>query len=194
MIQDEYKKTIVVWTDNKADQKTLRKIIRGLKFHPVIVESDKVGDVLKIHCFLIFARGCLVQSDFFDTRRTALSNGELTFVFIDNSRPFPNVSPKNIIQLDITKPINVKSLIKKLSLTIDRFSKRRAAMNKKLSRLFYIYTLLKETGSVSMEDVLFRTKISKRTYYRDIETIKDVCVDMRIEGTGVTGNYWTVDR
>ncbi len=193
MIQTEYNKTIVVWTDSKQDQKTLTKIIRGLRFHPVVIETDRVRDVLKIHCFLIFAKGGLVQSDFFETRRIALKIGELTIVFIDDSRPFPNVSPKNIIQLDIKKSVDVKSLIKKQSLEIGRFNKRREAMKKKLSRLFYIYTLLKETGSVSMEDVLFRTKIKKRTYYRDIETIKDICVDMRIESTGIAGNYYTVD-
>lgn len=193
MIKDEYKKTIVVWTDSKPEQKILVKIIRGLKFNPVIIATDNVQDVLKVHCFLIFATGRLVQADFFDTRKTALRSGELTCVFIDDSRPYPNFSPKSVIQLDISKPDEVKNLIKKKSKEIDLFSKRRLAMEQKLKRLFYIYTILKETGSIRMEDVIFRAKISKRTFYRDIETIKDICVDMRIESSGTTGDYWVAD-
>lgn len=193
MIKDEYKKTIVVWTDSKPDQKVLAKIIRGLKFNPVIIATDNVRDVLKVHCFLIFAKGRLVQADFFDTRKTALRSRELTFVFIDDSRPYPNVSPKSVTQIDLSIPDEVKNLIRKKSIEIELFSKRRLAMEKKLNRLFYIYTLLKETGSVRMEDVLFRAKISKRTYYRDIETIKDICVDMRIESSGTTGDYWVAE-
>ena len=189
MIINEYKKTIVVWTDNTSDQMTLAKIIQRLKFSPVIINNENVGPVLKIHCFLIFAKGSLIPSDFFDTRNVALRNGELTVAFIDDSRPYPTrFSSKDTIQLDITKPNDVQSLIKKLSTEVDRFNKRREAMKKKLNRLFYIYTLLKETGRVSIEDVLFRTEISKRTFYRDMEIIKDICVDMEIEST--PGCFW----
>lgn len=191
MIKHGYNKTIVIWTDNESDQKMLTKIIKGLRLYPVIMDTDNVKEVIKTHCFLIFAKGSLVQSDFFDTMRTGIKNGELTFVFIDDNRPYPNVSPRSIIQLDINNPDDVKSLIKKQAIVAERFNKRREAMNKKLSRLFYIYTVLMETGNVKMEDVLYRTKISKRTFYRDMEIIKDVCLDIKIEST--PGCYWNRD-
>ena len=57
-------------------------------------------------------------------------------------------------------------------------------MKKRFNRLLYIYTLFNETGGVNMDEVLFRTNISKRTYYRDIETIKEICVNMKIESLG----------
>lgn len=193
MIVNEYKKTIVVWADDYSTQMTLSKIIKSLKLSPVIFKNDNIKAVLKIPCFLIFAKGDLMPSEFIMARKVALSNGELTIAFFDDDRPYPkSYSSKGIIQLDITKPDDVKSFIEKLSKEVDRFSKRREAMKKKLNRLFYIYTLLKETGSVSTEDVLYRTAISKRTFYRDMETLKDICVDMQIEGS--SGTYYNHGR
>jgi hypothetical protein len=182
MIIREYIKTIVIWTDDKTAQKELKKTISGIGFHPVIIDTNNVQEV---------AKGGLVQSDFFDTMRTGIKEGEITFVFIDDSRPYPNVSPKSILQMDISNPDDVKSFIKKQANVAIRFKKRREAMKTKLSRLFYIYTLLTETGSVKMEDVFFRTKISKRTFYRDMEVIKDVCTEFRIEST--PGCFWNRD-
>jgi len=189
MIKNEYKKTVIVWTDDTTQQKILVKIITSLKLNPVIFNSNNVGPVLKVHCFLILVKGSLIPSGFFDARNVALRTGELTVTFIDESKPLTKeYSVKNTIQLDITKPNEVTTYIKNLSLKVDSFSKRREALKKKLNRLFYIYTLLKEKGSVSIEDVLFRTEISKRTFYRDMETLKDICFDMQIEGCA--GTYY----
>lgn len=189
MIKNEYKKTVVVWTDDFDDQQILVEIIKSLKLNPVVFKNEKVGPVLKVHCFLILAKGGLIPADFFDTRYVALRTGELTVMFIDESKPLSTkYSVKNTIELDITKPNEVMTYIKNLSLKVDSFSKRRDAMKTKLNRLFYIYTLLKETGRVSKEDVLYRTEISERTFYRDMETLKDICVEMQIEGCD--GTYY----
>jgi hypothetical protein len=189
MGNDAYKKTIILWTDDPDDQKTLTSIIKSLKYRPVLVKTDNAEEVLKIHCFLIFAKGSLIPSDFTDIRESALRNGELTIVFIDDSRPFPTrSSARDIIQRDISKTNEIRSLILKIALSLDRFIVRRETMKKRLSRLFYIYSLLTETGSITMEDVLYRTQIGKRTFYRDLEIIKDICTEMKIEST--PGYFW----
>jgi hypothetical protein len=184
MIRYDYKKTVVIWTDDKKVQEDLKKIVKELRFNPKVVDNADNTEVMAIHSFLIFAKSSLVQADFFDKRSIAIRSGELTIVFIDSSRPYPKFSSMDIDQINISNKEEVKSVIIQKSIQAAKFQRRRVAMKKRFNRLFFIYTLLKETGGVKMDDMLFRTKISKRTYYRDIETIKEICVDMNIESLG----------
>jgi len=184
MIRYDYKKTVVIWTDEKEIQADLSKIVKDLGFNPKVVDKVDNQEVLATHCFLILAKGSMVRPDFFEIRSLAIKSGELTFVFIDSERPYPKSSSLHIDQINIYNEEEIKSLIIQRSKVVAKFQRRRDAMKKRFNRLFFIYTLFKEAGVVRMDDVIFRTGISKRTYYRDIETIRDICVEMKIENTG----------
>lgn len=188
MIKAGYDKTIVIWTDNETDKVTFSKIIKGIKFHPVICETE--AEVLKIRSFLIFARDHIVPPRFVDHERIRknLKDGELKIMHIEDTG-FKPLRMRSYF-VDSALPEDVISKIKHQAKIAEKFNCRRIAMKNKLTRLFYIYTQFESKGEVHMSDVIDKTGISKKTFYRDLEIIRDICVDtMSIENPSNTTTY-----
>ena len=191
MREQGYNKTILIWSDKESDKVTLTKIIKGLKFHPIVFENmDNDVDVSKTRCFIIFARGYLVPSQFFVERREILNQvnaGELKFVFLDDD-VIRLHTPPNSIRLFIANKDEIKEVIKKQAKEAGKFNKRRIAMKKQVGRLFYIYTQLNDKGCFSMKEIIDLSGISKRTFHRDIELINKILIN-RTVALDYTGNY-----
>ena len=192
MIKNEYHKTVFLWTDDEADLSVLSEIILKMGLQAILCGSEK--DLLQYPGFLIFAKESNIYSLFFEYNpqiTKKINENELQLIVIDEFIGYH--IPKHI------KKIKIKSLDDSEIFTIiDLAAKNAMLINKKyeifktkLNRIFYIYTQLTEKGEVTFNDVLDKTKISKRTFSRDIKTIKDVCQDKSIEfDTYINGYMW----
>lgn len=188
----EYRKTIAVWTDNKADQVTLSVIINGKGYVPFICEKEI--DLLPIPYFLLFAKYSREASWFIGTNneiRKKVMDGDLKCVVLyhltdpdfhkDISRGY--YFPKDVIKIDMdTLNLNeINGIIGTQAQKARGIGKRNEALNIKLNRIFYIYSQLVDNGQISIDVILERAKITRRTLSRDIKTIRDVCIDKSIK-------------
>ena len=192
MVVPGYNKTVAIWSSNPSDIGILTEIIMGLKLNSITCETTEA--FLNSRCFIVFASGKMVSSHFFISNPAVekkVVEGELKFVFIDDERP--SFYPRNSKVVDIHNPSSVKDIILKQAKETEKFNIRREALKNKLGRIFYIYTQLIEKGVVHMDDVLDKTHITKRTFYRDMEVIKQVCPSMRIENTSGERSYVNLD-
>lgn len=188
----EYRKTIALWTDNMADQETFSMIIRENGYQPLICE--KQDDLLPISYFLLFAKNCREVSHFIITNkkiRKNITDGDLKFVVLnhwsdsnclyDISRGFHFPEDTIKIDMDSFSKKEINGIIEKQAEMAQKISKRNEALNIKLNRIFYIYSQLVDKGEIKVDEILERTRITRRTLSRDIKTIRDVCIDKSIE-------------
>jgi len=196
----EYKKTIAVWTDNKADQKTLSMIISGKGYMPFICEKE--DDLLPIPYFLLFAKYCREAAWFIGANndiRKKVTDGDLKCVVLYHltDSEFPkDISrgysfPKDAIKIDMDtlSKNEIMGIIENQAQKAQKISKRNEALAVKLNRLFYIYSQLVDKGEISVKEMLEKAHISRRTLSRDIKTIREVCIDKSIENYSDSNVY-----
>lgn len=192
MMKYEYRKTIALWTDNKADQETLSMNISENGYHPFVCEKE--DDLLSVPYFLLFAKYSREAAWLIGANkeiRKKVTDGDLKCVvlyhladpnyFDDVSRGFH--FPKHTIKIDMDtfNKNEINGIIDNQAKKAQKISKRQKALGVKLNRLFYIYSQLVDKGEISVEETLEMTHISRRTLSRDIKTIRDVCIDKSIE-------------
>jgi hypothetical protein len=188
----EYRKTIAVWTDNKADQATLSVIINGKGYVPFICEKE--DDLLPIPYFLLFAKYSSEAFNFVYSNyeyRKKVTDGDLKCVVLyhltdpeshkDISRGYHFPTDVIKIDMDSLSGNEINKIIESQAQKAQRIGKRSEALNIKLNRIFYIYSQLVDNGQISVDVILERAKITRRTLSRDIKTIRDVCIDKSIE-------------
>ena len=124
----------------------------------------------------------------------------LTFMMLSCSTPTGNKAPmKNVSDyIKVTSPLPFAKVSKTLIIkgqakVAQKYNKRREALKKRMGRIFYIYSQLMDKDEFDSKDVLDRCEVSKRTFYRDMEIIKEVCIDLNIENIG-DGKYSIRDR
>lgn len=201
----EYRNTIAVWTDNKADQVTLSVIINKKGYVPFICEKE--DDLLPIPYFLLFAKYSREASWFIGTNneiRKKVTDGDLKCVVLyhlADSNYFDDISrgyhfPKHVIKIDMdTLNLNeINGIIDTQAHKAHKINKRQEALIVKLGRLFYIYSQLVDNGQISVEEVLEKAQITRRTLSRDIKTIRDICIDKSIENQSDFNVYVMKDK
>lgn len=111
-----------------------------------------------------------------------IENLEVFFVIIGTTRKF---IPQPLNVKRIFNPISgKKQIVSMLEIYKDfqqKLNQRDKALKKKLNRLFYIYHQLYEKESIKMNEILRLTKVSKRTIFRDFQTIREVLVTQTIK-------------
>jgi hypothetical protein len=161
------------------------RIINDLRLHHIIFENtDNDVDVINTNCFIIFAKSLLVPSQFFMDRKEFLqkvNDGEVKIVFLDDDSTLriQNIPPK-AQRINVADEAEIKKWIKMRGKKPEKGDKRRMALKTKVGRLFYIYSEIYPDSSVSMEDILYRSGISKRTFHRDIELINEILWDKKV--------------
>jgi hypothetical protein len=191
-MKHEYKKTIAVWTDIKADQDILSTIISGKGYDPFI--SEKEDELLSIPYFLLFAKYSREAAWFIGANkeiRKKVTDGDLKCVVLyhlADPKYFDDISrgfhfPKDTIKIDMdtVNKNEITGIIEKQANKAQKISTRKEALSVKLNRLFYIYSQLVDKGEISVTEILEKAHITRRTLSRDIKTIRDVCIDKTIE-------------
>ncbi len=111
-----------------------------------------------------------------------IENLEVFFVIIGTARKF---IPQPLNVKRIFNPISgKKQIVSLLEIYKDfqqKLNQRDKALTKKLNRLFYIYHQLYEKESIKMTEILRLTKVSRRTIYRDFQTLREVLVTQTIK-------------
>jgi hypothetical protein len=133
---------------------------------------------------IVFVEEHLLDATFFRDEQLfdRIENLDVFFILIGTTKKFIP-QPLNIKR--IFDPISgKKQIISILEMYKDfqqKLNQRDKALTKKLNRLFYIYHQLYEKESIKMTEILRLTKVSRRTIYRDFQTLREVLVTQTIK-------------
>jgi len=148
----------------------------------IILKSN--DDVIKCSKQIVFVDEDLLDPLIFKNEEllTKIEEFDLLLVIIGSKKSFQSEHYYSS-RIDKSELNNktIEILIKKWYTLNGNVTKRDLALNKKLTRLFFIYHLLEQENAVSLDYLINKTGFSKRTIQRDIKTLRDVVVSSKIE-------------
>jgi hypothetical protein len=171
-----------VWSDNQETKKSIQLILE--KRDQEYSEISSMHDIMDNKEIILFVDEDLLSSNFFFTNKLIcerIENGQWQFIilgFKKKFKPLPYMvkrtyqSIKNSDEIEKSVSLLKKSILKPKS--------RDYTFAKKMNRLFYIYHCLYEKESISFEEVQSFSKISRRTFQRDLQTLREVLVTQKI--------------
>lgn len=171
-----------IWESNKKNERIIHEISSNRNGSFLAISS--IDEVINEEKVTLFVDENLIELDFFSRNKAICDKIEkLEWVLIlighkKKFKPLPYLAKrikstiKDLRELEIALDILEKTRNNPLS--------RETTFNKKMNRLFYIYYCLTDRDSVTYEEIAFVSGVSKRTFQRDIKTLKEVLATQNI--------------
>jgi hypothetical protein len=180
-----------IWCKDERNIKLLTGAIqKHKKKYAVIENTDSISAEKKV---IVFAEEDLLSNTFFEDNKDITKKiDDLSWKFIiigtkQKIKPFPYMAKR------MDKKLEDENQISLLILNIDKSSKKnkksKNILNKKLSRLIFIYQTLYETEKISFDDIKKVSNISNRTFLRDIQTLNEALLVQTITKKGIIEFY-----
>jgi len=147
-------------------------------------EITAINDVIKEKELVLFIEEGILDYDFFHKNEIICKkiNSLQWIVFLIGNtkkfKPLPYLIKRTRKVLRNQDAINrAIDLLVSAKLTPNS---RENLFHKKMNRLFYIYYCLTDRDSVTYEEIAYVSGISKRTFQRDIEVLKEILITQKI--------------
>jgi hypothetical protein len=171
-----------IWCENEQNIKLLQTAISQITDNYLVLKNIK--SIFKKPKVVVFVEEELLHESFFgDNKNTCEKIEDLQwFVIVIGHKkklnPFPYMAKR------IDKPLKsisqIAPVLDKISTSAQKPNSRNNVLAKKLNRLFYIYHCLYEKETITYEEVKSISKISKRTFFRDLDTLREVLLTQTI--------------
>lgn len=167
-----------LWQLNGSNDNILRNIAQ--ERNGTFLSITNINSVINKNEVVLFIDEELIEKDFFSKQKAInekIKKLEWIVIILGNRKKFKPLPylvkrTRNIIR--DPKMVNIAlDQLEKAKLTPNS---RKNILNKKLNRLFYIYYCLSDRDSVTYEEIAFVSGVSRRTFQRDIQTLKEVLV------------------
>jgi hypothetical protein len=172
----------VIWESDGKNENTLREI--SLERKCSFLSITDIKTILNKKELVLFIEEDLLEKDFFSKNKAICEKIEkrdwivILFGHKKKFKPLPYL---------VKRTRNIIRDPKELNIALDQLEKARLTpnsreniFNKKMNRLFYIYYCMTDRDSVTFEEIEFVSGISKRTFQRDIQTLKEVLITQKI--------------
>ncbi len=171
-----------IWCENEQNIQLLQTAISQISDNYLILKNMK--SIFKKPKVVVFVEEELLHESFFGDQKNICEKIEdlQWFVIVIGSKkklnPFPYMAKR------IDKPLKsvsqIAPVLDKISTSAQKHNTRNNVFSKKLNRLFYIYHCLYEKETITYEEVKRISNISQRTFFRDLETLREVLVTQTI--------------
>ena len=170
-----------IWCENLHNIQVLKDAFEmHSKKYAVI---DNIKTIIKKPKAVIFAEEDLLSHSFFiDNKNVTKKIDELSWVFIiigtkRKIKPFPYMIKR------MNKNLKSEKQISEILSTLSKAKKKpkqNNVLSKKINRLIYIYVNLYEKETITYDEINSVSLISKRTFLRDLETLRDILITQTI--------------
>ena len=171
-----------IWCENEQNIQLLQTAISQITDNYLVLKNMK--SIFKKPKVVVFVEEELLHESFFGDNKNICEKIEdlQWFVIVIGSKkklnPFPYMAKR------IDKPLKsvsqIAPVLDKISTSAQKHNTRNNVFSKKLNRLFYIYHCLYEKETLTYEEVKRISNISQRTFFRDLETLREVLVTQAI--------------
>jgi hypothetical protein len=171
-----------IWCENEQNIQLLQTAISQISDNYLVLKNMK--SIFKKPKVVVFVEEELLHESFFGDNKNICEKIEdlKWFVIVIGSKkklnPFPYMAKR------IDKPLKsvsqIAPVLDKISASAQKHNSRNNVFAKKLNRLFYIYHCLYEKETITYEEVKRISNISQRTFFRDLETLREVLVTQAI--------------
>jgi hypothetical protein len=171
-----------IWCENEQNIQLLQTAISQITDNYLVLKNIK--SIFKKPKVVVFVEEELLHESFFGDNKNICEKIEdlQWFVIVIGSKkklnPFPYMAKR------IDKPLKsvsqIAPVLDKISASAQKHNSRNNVFAKKLNRLFYIYHCLYEKETITYEEVKRISNISQRTFFRDLETLREVLVTQTI--------------
>ena len=171
-----------IWCENEQNIQLLQTAISQITDNYLVLKNMK--SIFKKPKIVVFVEEELLYESFFGDNKNICEKIEdlQWFVIVIGSKkklnPFPYMAKR------IDKPLKsvsqIAPVLDKISASAQKHNSRNNVFAKKLNRLFYIYHCLYEKETITYEEVKRISNISQRTFFRDLETLREVLVTQTI--------------
>jgi hypothetical protein len=171
-----------IWCENEQNIQLLQTAISQITDNYLVLKNMK--SIFKKPKIVVFVEEELLHESFFGDNKNICEKIEdlQWFVIVIGSKkklnPFPYMAKR------IDKPLKsvsqIAPVLDKISASAQKHNSRNNVFSKKLNRLFYIYHCLYEKETITYEEVKRISNISQRTFFRDLETLREVLVTQTI--------------
>ena len=183
-----------IWCENEQNIQLLQTAVSQITDNYLVLKNMK--SIFKKPKVVVFVEEELLHESFFGDNKNICEKIEdlQWFVIVIGSKkklnPFPYMAKR------IDKPLKsvsqIAPVLDKISASAQKHNSRNNVFAKKLNRLFYIYHCLYEKETITYEEVKSISNISKRTFLRDLQTLREVLVTQTIT-YDENEKYYTMD-
>ena len=183
-----------IWCENEQNIQLLQTAVSQITDNYLVLKNMK--SIFKKPKVVVFVEEELLHESFFGDNKNICEKIEdlQWFVIVIGSKkklnPFPYMAKR------IDKPLKsvsqIAPVLDKISASAQKQNSRNNVFAKKLNRLFYIYHCLYEKETITYEEVKGISNISKRTFLRDLQTLREVLVTQTIT-YDENEKYYTMD-
>lgn len=171
-----------IWDSTGNNRQILREI--SLERNGSFLAITDIQAVINEKELVLFIEEDLLEKDFFSKQKAICEKiKKLEWIVIllghrKKFKPLPYLIKRTRNIIRDPKMVNIAlDQLERAKLTPNS---RKNVLNKKMNRLFYIYYCLSDRDSVTYEEIAFVSGISRRTFQRDINTLKSVLVMQEI--------------
>jgi hypothetical protein len=171
-----------IWCVNEQNIQLLQTAISQISDNYLVLKNMK--SIFKKPKVVVFVEEELLHESFFGDNKNICEKIEdlQWFVIVIGSKkklnPFPYMAKR------IDKPLKsvsqIAPVLDKISASAQKPNSRNNVLAKKLNRLFYIYHCLYEKETITYEEVKNISNISQRTFFRDLDTLREVLLTQTI--------------
>ena len=182
------------WCENEINKQVLKTALINRKKAYIVINNIK--SIIRETNLVLFVEEELLAASFFADNKNICEKIEdlQWFVIVighqKKFKPIPYMAKR------IDKPLKsvsqIAPVLHKISASAKKNNSRNNVLAKKLNRLFYIYHCLYEKETITYEEVKNISNISPRTFYRDLETLREVLVTQTIT-FDENEKYYTMD-
>ena len=170
-----------IWCENLHNIQVLKD---GIKKHTKnFAVIDNINSIVKKSKAIVFVEEDLLSETFFiDNKNVTKKIDELSWVFIiigtkRKIKPFPYMVKR------MNKNLKSEKQISEILSTLSKAKKKpkqNNVLSKKINRLIYIYVNLYDKETITYDEINSVSLISKRTFLRDLETLRDILITQTI--------------
>ncbi len=171
-----------IWCENEQNIQLLQTAISKITDNCLVLKNIK--SIFKKPKVVVFVEEELLHESFFGDNKNICEKIEdlQWFVIVIGHKkklnPFPYMAKR------IDKPLKsvsqIAPVLDKISASAQKPNSRNNVLAKKMNRLFYIYHCLYEKEKITYEEVKNISNISQRTFFRDLDTLREVLVTQTI--------------
>ena len=171
-----------IWCEKEQNIQLLQTAVSQITDNYLILKNIK--SIFKKPKVVVFVEEELLPESFFGDNKNICEKIEDLQWFIIVIGHKKKLNPLPYMAKRIDKPLKsvsqIAPVLDKISASAQKHNSRNNVLAKKLNRLFYIYHCLYEKETITYEEVKSISNISKRTFLRDLETLREVLVTQTI--------------
>ena len=171
-----------IWCVNEQNIQLLQTAISQITNNYLVLKN--INSIFKKPKVVVFVEEELLHESFFGDNKNICEKIEdlQWFVIVIGHKkklnPFPYMAKR--IDKPLKSVLQIAPVLDKISASAQKQNSRNNVFAKKLNRLFYIYHCLYEKETITYEEVKSISKISKRTFFRDLDTLREVLLTQTI--------------